>query len=169
MLIDDLMPTCDLITRYERIIAAPQAKVYAAARAMTIRKLFRVRILLWIREIFSRLGGKPLESFPVIAEDPGKELVMAICGKFWAVTGNILDVPVSEIQAFQTPGYAKAYWNFYLEPMGKGQTRIITETRVQVYGKRELNLFKLYWRLVGPFSGWIRFEILKAIEADSLL
>ena len=49
-----------------------------------------------------------------------------------------------------------------------GQTRIVSETRVQVFGKWELRRFNLYWAVVGPFAGWIRREILKAIERESL-
>lgn len=169
MQIDELMPIFDLRIGHERVIAATPAQVYSAASTMTIRKLRRVRILLYIREIFSRLKKQPLETFPVIAEDPGREIVMAICGKFWAISGNILDVPVEEIKLFNRPGYAKAYWNFYLEPMDKGQTRLTTETRVQVYGEAERKKFVLYWRIVGPFSGWIRNQILKAIEREALL
>ncbi len=168
MLIDNLMPVYDQITRQERVIAAPQHQVWQAARAMTIRKLLRVRVLLWIREIFSRLNGQPLETFPVIAEKEGTEVVMAICGKFWAISGNIVDVPVEVITLYQAKGYAKAYWNFHLESIGLGQTRIVTETRVQVFGKRELKLFNLYWAVVSPAARWIRREILKAIERESL-
>ena len=169
MQIDELMPSFDLRTRHERIIAATPSQIYSTAKTMTIRKLRSVRMLLFIREIFSRLNRQPLESFPVVAENPGREIVMAICGKFWAISGNILDVPVQDINHFSRPGYAKAYWNFYLEPMGKGQTRLITETRVQIYGDAERKKFALYWRLVGPFSGWIRTQILKAIEREALL
>ncbi len=168
MLIDNLMPVYDQITRQERVIAAPQHQVWQAARSMTIRKLLRVRVLLWIREIFSRLNGQPLETFPVIAEKEGTEVVMAICGKFWAISGNIVDVPVEVITLYQAKGYAKAYWNFHLESIGLGQTRIVTETRVQVFGKRELKLFNLYWAVVSPAARWIRREILKAIERESL-
>ncbi len=135
---------------------------------MMIRKLRRARILLNIREVFSRLKEQPLESFPVSAQDPGREVVMAICGKFWAISGNILDVPVEVIPLFQKSGYSKAYWNFYIEPMDKGQSRLITETRVQVYGEAERKKFALYWHLVGPFNGCIRAQILKAIERDAM-
>jgi hypothetical protein len=168
MLIDNLMPVYDLIIRHERVIAAPQRRVWQAARAMTIRKLLRVRVLLWIREIFSRLNGQPLETFPVIAEKEGTEVVMAICGKFWAISGNIVDVPAEVIPLYQAKGSAKAYWNFHLESIGVGQTRIVSETRVQVYGEQELKRFRRYWALVGPGAGWIRKEILKAIERESL-
>ena len=168
MLIDELMPCFDLRTRHERVIAATPAQVYRAASAMTIRKLRRVRILLNIREIFSRLKEQPLETFPVIANESCREIVMAICGKFWAISGNILDVPVEVIPLFQKSGYAKACWNFYIEPMDKGQFRIITDTRVQVYGEAERKKFALYWHLVGPFNGCIRTQILKAIKRDAM-
>jgi hypothetical protein len=104
----------------------------------------------------------------VIAEKEGTEVVMAICGKFWAISGNIVDVPAEVIPLYQAKGSAKAYWNFHLESIGVGQTRIVSETRVQVYGEQELKRFRRYWALVGPGAGWIRKEILKAIERESL-
>lgn len=168
MMIDEMMPDWDWRVRHERVIAAPRARVWQAARAMTIRKLLRVRVLLWVREVFSRLGGLPLETFPVVAETEGQEVVRCICGRFWALAGNIEDVAVEDMRAYQRAGSAKAYWNFWLEDVGKGQTRLVTETRVKVFGVREKRWFGWYWRVVGPFAGWIRQEILKAVEREAL-
>ncbi len=168
MQIEDLMPNPLVQLRHERLIQASPAQVWPAARAMTIRKLLRVRLLLGIREFFSRLGGLPLETFPVVAETPGKEVVRCICGRFWAIAGNIEDVAVQDMLAYEKSGSAKAYWNFWLEDAGKGQTRLVTETRVMVFGVREKRRFGWYWRVVGPFAGWIRQEILKAVEREAL-
>lgn len=163
-----MMPEYDHRLRHERIVAAPVDRVYAAARSMTIRKLWRVRVLLWTREVFSRLGGLPLETFPVIAEREGQEVVRAICGRFWAVSGNILEIDPAEIPGFAQPGFGKAYWNFHVEAIGKGQTRLVSETRVCIYGEREKRKFKRYWTPVRPFAAWIRVTMMQAVEREAL-
>jgi hypothetical protein len=168
MLIEKLMPDWEWRLRHERVIAAPKGRVWLAARQMTIRKLLRVRVLLWVREVFSRVSGLPLETFPVVAETEGEEVVRCICGRFWAWRGNIDDVPVEEMVGYEKPGSAKAYWNFHLEDLGRGQTRVVTETRVKVFGEREKRWFGIYWKAVGPFAGWIRGEILREVEREAL-
>jgi hypothetical protein len=163
MILDELMPVYDLRTRHERIVPAAREQVYAVARLMTIRTLWPVRVLLWIRELPSRLLGLPLEDFPVVAERPGHEVVRAICGRFWAFSGNILDIPVAEIAAFEKPGFGKAYWSFSVEELVPGQSRLVTELRVRLYDEASRKKFSRYWVLVGPFSGWIRVRCLEAI------
>lgn len=163
MILDELMPVYDLLTRHERILPAKPAIVYPLARQMTIRTLPAVRLLLWLREWPSRLSGQPLEQFPIIAEDPGREIVRAICGRFWAFSGNILDIPTQQIPAFEREGFGKAYWSFYCQDSDDGRTRLITELRVRLYGPQAQKNFSRYWVLVGPFSGWIRMQCLKAI------
>ena len=92
---------------------------------------------------------------------------MAICGRFWAWNGNILDVPVAEIPAFRRDGYAKAYWNFTITPLNSHETLLATETRVECYGAAARKKFRAYWYFVGPFSGWIRWQILRAIAREA--
>lgn len=168
MLLDELMPVYDVRIRHERLIAAPRGRVWLAARSITIRSLLRVRLLLWLREIFSRLSGLPLEQFPVIAEQSGTEVVRAICGPLWAWRGNIEDIPPDQIPAYSKPGRAKSYWNFHLEDAGRGQTLLTTETRVVLYGPSAQRNFRLYWFFVSPFAAWIRMQILRRIEVDAL-
>jgi hypothetical protein len=167
LLIDDLMPEYTVRIRQQLRVAAPPERVYRAAMAMTIRKLPQVRLLLWLREFPSRLSGKPLEQFPTLAEDPNRERVMAICGRFWAFHGNILDIPVERIPAFQSEGYGKAYWNFTIEPVADGESLLASETRVQCYGESALKKFRVYWFIVGPFAVWIRWQILRAIAREA--
>jgi hypothetical protein len=103
-----------------------------------------------------------------VAEKTGEEVVMAICGRFWAWRGNILDLPVAEIPAFAREGYAKSYWSFSIQASGPNQTRLRTETRVACYGESARKKFRAYWFFVGPFSGWIRVQILKAIRREAM-
>jgi len=164
MILEELMPIYDLRTRQERIVLAGREQVYTVARLMTIRTLLPVRMLLWLRELPSRLSGQPLENFPIVRENPGHDVVRAICGKFWAFSGNILEIPVSEIPAFERSGYGKAYWSFHCEELESGHTRLITELRVRLYDEESRKKFRLYWSLVGPFREWIGVQCLKGIE-----
>lgn len=166
MLIERMMPRPDTQTRQERVVAASAAEIWPGARAIRIRTLLRVRVLLWIREAPSRLLGKPLENFPVVAEVEGEEVVMAICGRLWALVGNIADVPVGEVAEYREEGSAKAYWNFYLRELGDGRTLVSTDTRVECYGEGAKWKFAVYWVVMRPFAEWIRVQCLKAIERE---
>jgi hypothetical protein len=166
MLIDEMMPQSVAGFRAERIIAGRTDRVWAAARSIGIRTLWPLRVLLWLREWPSRVAGRPLEQFPIVAERPGQELVRGICGQLWAVVGNIEEV--DDIAGFAREGYAKAYWSFRVEDMGRGQTRVIVETRVQTYGEGARRKFMRYWRLVRPVVEWSRRAMLVEIERRAL-
>jgi len=70
---------------------------------------------------------------------------------------------------FDDPAYAKAAMNFHLAPNPNG-TRLSTETRVHVPNPANQRRFRLYWALIGFFSGLIRLEMLWGIKraAESL-
>lgn len=163
MLIEEMMPRPDWRLRHERVVRGDAVELYRRARAMGIRSLWEVRVLLWLREWPSRLFGLPLEEFPVVAEQEGREVVRAICGPFWQVAGNIEGVPVEEMAAYEREGSGKAYWNFFVEEMEGGMVRVVTETRVECYGERAKQRFGWYWRVVGPFAGWIRGRMMAAV------
>ncbi len=61
--------------------------------------------------------------------------------------------------------FAKAAWNFFIEELGDGRVRLTTETRVRCTSGGAL--FRLYWFFVGPFSGWVRREMLRLIKEDA--
>ena len=66
--------------------------------------------------------------------------------------------------AFHTEGYAKAVWNFAIMAESERLTRVITETRIQPFGRSACWKFRAYWLIVGPFSGIIRKEILALVK-----
>ena len=39
-----------------------------------------------------------------------------------------------------------------------------TETRIQCLDDHSRKRFRLYWGLIGPFSAWIRREMLRAVK-----
>lgn len=169
MQIEDLMPNPLVQLRHERLIQASPDRVWPAAKAMTIRKLPLMKVLLFLREWPSRLLGLPLETFPVVREEPGREIVRGICGRLWAFAGNIDDTPLLAIPIYQRAGSAKAYWNFHVKDLGNGYTLLTTETRVVAFGPSAERKMLRYWRLVQPLIGISRTAMLRDIERQSRL
>ena len=117
------------------------------------RLLFRVRGLPSAvdRGIFE------LEGFATIADEPGCELLVGAVGRPWTLRGGL--VPRADVAAFDRPGYARMALNVTLA----GVT-LATETRVRCTDRRSHVLFRLYWLVVGPLSGVVRDDWLRAIK-----
>jgi hypothetical protein len=116
-------------------------------------------------------AGTPLydlmlaEGFVPLAEEPGREIVLGVVGRFWTLRGGSSGVVATpeDFLAFETPGYAKAAINFLVEREGAG-SRIRTETRVATTDPASRRSFRRYWLVVRPGSGLIRREWLRAAK-----
>jgi hypothetical protein len=69
-------------------------------------------------------------------------------------------------RAANAPGSLKIAADFRTEPEPAG-SRLITETRVAANGWAPLLVFRIYWLVVGPFSGLIRRRWLRAAVRDA--
>jgi hypothetical protein len=61
----------------------------------------------------------------------------------------------------------KAVWNFAVVAESEQMTRVITETRIQAFGRSARWKFRAYWLIVSPFSGIIRKEILELVKRNA--
>ena len=102
--------------------------------------------------------------FVRLREDPPNEIVIGVVGRFWTPKGDLRSVEPEAFAAFRESGYAKAVWNFKIASVGGGMVRVSTETRVCCLDAASRRKFKLYWMVVGPFSGVIRKEMLREIR-----
>jgi hypothetical protein len=111
-------------------------------------------------ESLARFGFVPL------AEAPGEELVFGLIGQFWRPSGGLRSVSAAEFAAFREPGFAKAAWNIRIAGSGLHlpHCELSTETRVLCYGDTARRKFLLYWRVVEPFSGLIRWSLLRGVR-----
>jgi hypothetical protein len=66
---------------------------------------------------------------------------------------------------FAEPGYAKVVWDFRLADEG-GATRLTTETRIACTDAASRRRFRLYWRVIRPFSGLLRRVFLRAVARE---
>jgi hypothetical protein len=82
-------------------------------------------------------------------------------------SAGIEKIDPDDFVAFNDPGYAKAAANFTIEPLPNGSVLLATETRILCNSDASRNLFRAYWTVIRPFSGWIRREMLRLIKHDS--
>jgi hypothetical protein len=102
--------------------------------------------------------------FTKIAEDPGREIVFGLAGRFWRPAGGLQRLAdAAAFQAFAMDGCVKAAWNLRVEGAGDHVTVFGTETRIQYFGAAARRKFRVYWMLVGPFSGFLRRALLRDV------
>lgn len=167
MLIDDYAPDYDVASRHEIDVCAMPDAVYAAVRKLDLSRSLVIRILFRLRGLPTR--GLTLETFlrrgfVLLDEVPRQELLLGLIGRFWTLRGGLQRFEPAAFRLFEKPGYAKAAWSFHLTPQPEGYVHLITETRVHCTDADSLRRFRRYWRLVGPFSGLVRKEILRVIK-----
>lgn len=182
MMIDDFLPEFDVIERHQIIINAPVSQAYAALHSTNFGRPLLVRALLALRALPSWLlrrikgqtsvGQSPKSltlktflsnGFVLLSEFKEKEIVLGLVGRFWTPTGCLEGTDGKRFRQEERPGLAKAAWNFAFEEIRNG-TRVTTETRVKCTDGSSRRRFKMYWLVVGPFSGLLRRYMLRELR-----
>lgn len=178
MLIDELLPRYDVVERHQIKILAPARIVYEAVRELDLSDSRVVRLLFRLREVPGSFRSKHRDArrlgltlrdlvaggFIVLGERPNEEIVLGVVGRFWTASGNIKRMDADAFNAFLSPGFAKAVWNFSVNQGEAGTTNLATETRVLCLDDSSRRRFKLYWTFIAPFSGVIRKEALRVVK-----
>ncbi|MEJ7812160.1 MAG: hypothetical protein WKG32_17230 [Gemmatimonadaceae bacterium] len=171
MLIDELLPDPDVVSRHAIDVAAPVADTFAALRRADLSRSRVIRALFALRGIPAAcarsLADMDRMGFTLLGERAPHEMVMGLVGRFWSPHGDIVRVRADEFRGFDRAGYAKAVWGFALTATPGGATHLATETRVLCLDPASRARFRLYWSVIGPFSGIIRREILRAVEREA--
>jgi hypothetical protein len=175
--IDEFLPIHDVRACYEICINTPPSLVYQCLLRSDFNKPWLVRLLMTIRtgkrqrqnrvprDLPERLQGT---GFVILAEVPDDEIVIGVAGRFWRPDGGrCLDLTAADFVGFSRPGCAKVAWNFRLRVESPRCTVLSTETRIKCFGRAALWKFRIYWSLVGPFSGFIRKAILKQVKTEA--
>jgi len=178
MALERILPRYDASERHAIVVRADAARTYAALRTLDLADLPLTRVLMAVRALPDRVLGRrglPLRrhvtldgllgaGFALLAEEPGREIVLGIAGRFWRVTGGGMRVSAADFAAFSAAGTAKAAMDFRLEPLGGGRTRLSTETRILCADDAARRSFGRYWLAVRAGSGLIRREILARVK-----
>ncbi len=167
MLIDQFLPRHDFHEIHSIDIDASAEKIYRRLQKLDLTSSFATRVLFLLRGMPSScltLEGLLKRGFVVLAEESLYELVLGVIGKFWSPRGGLVEFEPSSFTSFQTPGYAKAAWNFSLAELSPSSTCVTTQTRIVCTDEQSRRNFRAYWLVVHPFSSIIRKEILKTLK-----
>jgi hypothetical protein len=174
MVLDDFLPGYDVNEVHSITTSAAPAAVMEAIRELTPREVPLLVALMAVRSLPAglrgrrpRLRGRLLDGFrhagfAELHDSPG-ELAFGGIGRFWRADGGLRRVDANEFRAFAEPGWAKAAFNFEVEPVGK-RTVVTTETRIAATDATSRRSFVRYWRVIGPGSALIRVAWLRAIR-----
>lgn len=175
MLTDDFLPRYDVREQHRTNVRAPVERVYRAVRRLDISRARLSMFLFRLRGIpvgFSAPSCFTLDDFLkmrfiLLGERPNEELLLGLVGRFWTPTGELRRLDRDGYRTFNKPGFAKAAWNFSLSEQSDGFVVLETETRVLCLDDVSRGRFRLYWLLIGKFSGLIRREILRAVKRNA--
>jgi len=180
VLIDRLAPTFDFVEAHRRVVPQPPPAAWAALWRADLGGSWVVRGLMMLRGLPRLVGGdwrwparRPLTlesvigaGFGRLAEDPGREILLGIAGRFWRPAGNVDPFRAEEFAGPVPAGRARALWNFRVVPTPAGGSILETETRIVCGDPSSRRKFRAYWLLVRPFSGLIRRVMLRAVAAE---
>ena len=163
-------------------VDAPAAHVWARVRQGELAHTRPIRALFKLRSLASRRTGGASETiridslrsspehpgFQIFADEPPHELAVGAIGKVWR-----LDIPFVHVsddrafEAFSQPDYIKVAWAIRVLPRGPRKSHVEFEVRVAATDEASWRKFRRYFRVIGPFSRFIRRSLLGALARDA--
>lgn len=152
--------------------------VWDAVKSVTADEISFFRVLTWIRRL-GRPGPESIlnaperlpvlevatrTSFLLLAEEPGREIVVGTVVLAPPGTPFSGERTPERFRALEAPGFAKATMNFLVEDRGGDTCVLTTETRVHATDDSSRRRFAAYWRVIYPGSALIRRMWLRAIR-----
>ncbi len=175
-LLDDFMRVYDVRELQEIALAAPADVTLAAAREIELDDSPIVRAIFRARELI--LGSKPdaarrpkglVEAMKaigwgVLAESPGREIVMGGVTKPWEANPVFRALPPDQFAAFAEPDCVKIAWTLRATPARSGGSIFGTETRATATDAGARRKFRIYWSLLSPGIILVRLAILPRLK-----
>jgi hypothetical protein len=177
--LDTFIPDFEVVDRHRISVAAPPEVALAAAEEMdlescaVIRGIFKGRE--WIlrskpddrirpRGLLAEMGSL---GWGVLAEVPGREVVMGGVTKPWEANPVFRALPPDEFAAFHEPGYVKIAWTLRADPAGNSRSAFCTETRAVATDAESRKKFRRYWAFLSPGIILIRSVMLPAVKKEA--
>lgn len=178
-LLDRFMPTYEVVERHHARVAAPHDVTLAAATAMELRRSPVVRVIIrareWILGATSDDRPRPRGllsemlslGWGVLADVPGREVVVGAVTKPWEANVTFRALPPDEFLAFTEPGYVKIARTLRADPITGGESIFRTETRVLATDPQARAKFRRYWSFLSPGIIVIRWALLGPLKAEA--
>ena len=178
-LLDEFMPTYDVVDRHHTHVEAPADVTFAAACEIELQASPLVRAIFKGRELL--LGSTPdhaerprglvalTESlgWGVLAEIPGREVVIGAVTQPWEANVVFRHVLPQEFSEFHEPGFVKIAWTLRADPVGDQHSVFRTETRAIATDLDARIRFRRYWSFLSPGIILIRRTMLNSLRAEA--
>jgi hypothetical protein len=180
-LLDEFIPTYEVVERHHVRVAAPAAIALAAACDMDLAQSPIIRAIFKTRELV--LGAQPDKmrsprtllawakelGWAVLAEIPDREVILGAVTRPWDANPVFRPLPPQEFAGFHEPGFAKIVWTLRADPINATESVARTETRVTTTDRaaRKAFPFRRYWSLVSPGVEVIRWISLQLVKREA--
>lgn len=176
--LDRFMPEYDVAERHHVRVSAPPEVTLSAAEDVDLQQSAMIRAVFKSRELI--MGAHPDEAvrpraflplvkslgWGVLAEVPGREIVMGAVTRPWEADVVFRALPPEKFAAFREPGYVKIVWTLRADPAG-GESVARTETRAATTDPVARARFRRYWSLASPGIRLIRTVTLRLVKAEA--
>jgi len=178
-LLDRFMPVYDVVDRHRIRVKVPAVIALAIARDMELFQLPVVRAIVRGRELALRAGpdkrlrpcGLLAEAqslgWGVLAEVPGREIVVGAVTRPWEADVTFRSVPAGDFAAFAEPDYVKIAWTLRADPLDEKSAVFRTETRVLPTDAAARAKFRRYWPVFSPGIKLIRRMALREVKSQA--
>jgi hypothetical protein len=178
-LLDRFMPVYDVVDRHAvRVEASAEATLEAARHAdlfnaPLVRAIFKGRELLLGAAADERtrprgvLAEMQSLGWRVLAETPGREIVVGAVTRPWEADVTFRGVPPDRFAAFAEPGYVKIAWTLRADPDASDGSIFRTETRAVATDAYARAKFRRYWAFLSPGIILIRRASLAVVKGDA--
>jgi hypothetical protein len=182
-LLDDHLPSYDVVLTEHLVIDADPAVVFGAAKNfdfMTTRSPL-VTALMSARSLPSRLLGRPLATprtlmlaqtsgalpgWSLLGEVPGREVVFGAVGTFWKPDIEWLELPAGQFAAFAEPGWGKIACHLLVRPDGAGRSVLSYECRTATTDPVSQAQMSRYWWVIRPFVAYVLRAVITTIRGN---
>jgi hypothetical protein len=178
-LLDRFMPSYEVVERHQIRVAAPAAITLAAAidqdllESPVVRAIFKAReVILGASRNDSDAPAGLLEQvkalgWGVLAETPGREVVVGAVTRPWEANVTFRAVSPDEFAAFNEPRYVKIAWTLRADPVGDQESIFRTETRAVATDAEARASFRMYWAAFSPGVAMIRWLSLRPLQSEA--
>lgn len=178
-LLDQFMPVYDVAERHHVRVNAPADVTFAAATEMDLERSPLARAIFRARELI--MSGRTARwpeprgllaqmrslGWGVLAETPGREIVMGAVTQPWNARVVFRALPPTEFAACDEPNCVKIVWTLRADPGGPQQSVFRTETRVIATDPVARSRFRRYWAFVSPGVILIRRLLLGPLKREA--
>ena len=177
--LDRFMPRYEVLERHEQPVKAAPAIVFAALCGVDFQRSAVIRAIFKGREL--ALGSEPDDGsrphgllaftksigWGVLAEEPGREIVMGGVTQPWLPNPVFRSLPPGEFAAFDEPDFVKIVWTLRVDAIGPSESIARTETRVITTDADARRKFRNYWSMVAPGTDLIRRMALRLVKREA--